>query len=85
VIASPSSDRPVKLAGAGAGGPNGSAAIAYALTRITRDEEILTRSELRSTGVAPYDTVNAIVCTGSICAALADPAASGLGATVPAQ
>ena len=85
VIASPSGDRPAKLAGAGAGGPNGSAAIAYALTRITRDEEILTRSELRSTGVAPYDTVNAIVCTSSICVALPDPAASGLGATVPAQ
>ena len=85
VISSPSGDRPATLAGAGAGGPNGSAAIAYALTRIAHGEEILTRRQLRSTGVAPYDTVNAIVCSGSVCAALPDPAASGLGATVQAQ
>jgi gamma-glutamyltranspeptidase/glutathione hydrolase len=85
VIASPSGDRPATLAGAGAGGPNGSAAIAYALTRIAHGEEILTRSQLHSTGVAPYDTVNAIVCTSSICAALSDPGASGLGAAVSAQ
>jgi len=85
VIASPSGDRPATLAGAGAGGPNGSAAIAYALMRITRGEEILTRSELRSTGVAPYDTVNVIVCASGTCAALPDPSASGLGAAVPAQ
>jgi gamma-glutamyltranspeptidase/glutathione hydrolase len=85
VIASPSGDRPATLAGAGAGGPNGSAAIAYALTRIAHGEEILTRRDLHSTGVAPYDNVNAIVCTDSVCAALPDPAASGLGAAVPLQ
>ena len=61
VIASPSGDRPATLTGAGAGGPNGSAAIAYALTRITHGKAIATRSELRSTGVAPYDTLNAII------------------------
>jgi len=83
VIASPSGDRPATLAGAGAGGPNGSAAISYALARIAHGEEILTRRDLRSTGVAPYDNVNAIVCTDSVCAALPDPAASGLGAAVP--
>jgi gamma-glutamyltranspeptidase/glutathione hydrolase len=83
VIASSSGDRPATLAGAGAGGPNGSAAIAYALTRIAHGEEILTRRDLHSTGVAPYDNVNAIVCTDSVCAALPDPAASGLGAAVP--
>jgi gamma-glutamyltranspeptidase/glutathione hydrolase len=82
VIASPSGDRPATLAGAGAGGPNGSAAIAYALTRITHGKDIATRSELRSTGVAPYDTVNAIICTSDSCAALSDPGANGLGATV---
>lgn len=84
VIASPSGDRPATLTGAGAGGPNGSAAIAYALTRITHGKEIATRSELRSTGVAPYDTLNAIICTSDFCAALSDPAANGLGATVTA-
>ncbi len=84
VIASPSGDQPATLVGAGAGGPNGTAAIAYALARIAREEEILTRNQLHTTGVAPYDTVNAIVCTSSVCAALPDPAASGLGAVVPA-
>jgi gamma-glutamyltranspeptidase/glutathione hydrolase len=86
VIASPNGDRPATLVGAGAGGPNGSAAIAYALTRIAHGKEIVTRSELRSTGVAPFDTVNVIICTSDVCAALPDPAASGLGvAVVPAQ
>lgn len=83
VIAGPGSDSPATLAGAGAGGPNGSAAIAYALTRIARGDEILTRNDLRSTGAAPYDTVNAIVCSSGICAAMSDPAASGLGAAAP--
>jgi len=82
VIASPSGDRPATLAGAGAGGPNGSAAIAYALIRIAHGKDIATRSELRSTGVAPYDTVNAIICTSESCAALSDPGANGLGAIV---
>lgn len=83
MIASPSADGPPALAGAGAGGPNGSAAIAYALARIANGEEILTRKDLRSTGVAPYDTVNAIVCSGDTCVALPDPAAHGLAAEVP--
>jgi gamma-glutamyltranspeptidase / glutathione hydrolase len=82
MIASPSADGMPVLAGAGAGGPNGSAAIAYALARIANGDEILTRNNLRSTGVAPYDTVNAIICSGDVCAALPDPAANGLGAVV---
>ena len=72
-------------AGAGAGGPNGTAAIAYALTRIAGGDEVLSRKDLRSTGVAPYDTVNAIVCSGRTCVALPDPAANGLGAMVPTK
>jgi gamma-glutamyltranspeptidase/glutathione hydrolase len=83
VVAGPSGDRAPTLVGAGAGGPNGGAAIAYALTRIAHGDEILTRSDLRSTGVAPYDTVNVIVCSSSVCAALPDPAANGLGAAAP--
>jgi gamma-glutamyltranspeptidase / glutathione hydrolase len=85
MIASPGADSPPVLTGAGAGGPNGSAAIAYALARIANGDEILTRKDLRSTGVAPYDTVNAIVCSGSKCVALPDPAAHGLGAEVPTK
>jgi len=83
MIASPRSDGAPVLTGAGAGGPNGTAAIAYALARIADGDEILTRKDLRSTGVAPYDTINAIVCSGRLCAALPDPGASGLGAAVP--
>lgn len=84
VIAAPRTDEPAALAGAGAGGPNGSAAIAYALARIAAGDEILTRKDLKTTGVAPYDTVNAIVCSSGTCVALPDPAANGLGAMVPA-
>jgi gamma-glutamyltranspeptidase/glutathione hydrolase len=83
IIAARQADNPAELAGAGAGGPNGSAAILYALARIANGDEILSRKDLRTTGVAPYDTVNAIVCSGSTCAALPDPAANGLGALVP--
>lgn len=82
LIAAPRPDSPAVLAGAGAGGPNGSASIFYALARIAAGDEITTRKDLRTTGVAPYDTVNAIICSGSICAALPDPATNGLGAAV---
>lgn len=85
MIASPTADGTPVLAGAGAGGPNGAAAIAYALARIANGEEIQTHNDLRSTGVAPYDTVNAIVCSGGRCVALPDPAAHGLGAAVPTK
>ncbi len=85
IIAARQADSPAELAGAGAGGPNGSAAIAYALARIANGDEVLTRKDLRTTGVAPYDTVNAIACSGRTCAALPDPAANGLGALVPVK
>ena len=83
IIAARRADDPAELAGAGAGGPNGTAAIAYALQRIADGDEILSRKDLKSTGVAPYDTVNAIVCSGRSCVALPDPAANGLGTLVP--
>ncbi len=68
------------LAAAGAGGPNGTAAIGYALARLARGEPVTQRSDLHSTGVAPYDTINAIACSGRSCVALPDPGANGLGA-----
>jgi gamma-glutamyltranspeptidase / glutathione hydrolase len=85
ILAARHADDPAVLAGAGAGGPNGAAAIAYALTRIADGDEIQSRADLRTTGVAPYDTVNAIVCSGRTCVALPDPAANGLGALVPVR
>ncbi|HTQ12820.1 MAG TPA: gamma-glutamyltransferase [Rhizomicrobium sp.] len=70
----------VMLAGAGAGGPNGTAAIAYALLRLARGVDMTQPDSVRSTGIAPYDTVNVITCQGGICATLPDPQAHGLGA-----
>ncbi|MEI9989336.1 MAG: gamma-glutamyltransferase [Rhizomicrobium sp.] len=69
------------LAGAAAGGPNGTAALGYALARLSRGEQVSRRSDLRSTGVAPYDTINAITCQGGACVALPDPESKGLGAS----
>lgn len=70
----------VALAGAGAGGPNGTAAAVYALTRLTRGDDITRPSELHSTGLAPYDSVNVIACQSGFCAVLPDPGGNGLGA-----
>lgn len=67
------------LVGVGAGGPNGTAAIGYVLARLARGEQVSRRSDLRSTGEAPYDTVNAITCSSDVCVALPDPMANGLG------
>lgn len=80
VIATDGRDGGLSLIGAGAGGPNGTAAIGYALARLARGEAVSRSADLRSTGVAPYDTINAIVCQSGACVALPDPGANGLGA-----
>jgi gamma-glutamyltranspeptidase / glutathione hydrolase len=80
-LAAPSGDdTAVTLAGAGAGGPNGTAAMAYALLRVGMNEDITQPGHLHSTGLAPFNTINVIVCQNGTCAALPDPAAQGLGA-----
>jgi len=71
----------LSLAGTGAGGPNGAAAIAYALLKVARGEDVNQPGALHSTGIAPYDTVNVIVCQNGSCSATPDPGASGLGAS----
>jgi gamma-glutamyltranspeptidase/glutathione hydrolase len=75
----------VSLAGAGAGGPNGTAATVYALARLARGDDITRPSEIHSTGLAPYDTVNVIACQGGSCAVLPDSGGNGLGVAAPAQ
>jgi len=70
----------VSLAGAGAGGPNGTAAIGYALARLARGDTLASSGDIRSTGVA-NDTVNVIACQSGTCVALPDPGAHGLGAS----
>lgn len=67
------------LVGAGAGGPNGTAALVYAILKLSQGADLTQPGEVHSTGIAPYDTVNVIACTVA-CAALPDPGASGLGA-----
>jgi gamma-glutamyltranspeptidase/glutathione hydrolase len=70
------------LAGAGAGGPNGSGAILYALLKLGRGQSVARPQDMLSTGLAPYVTVNAITCENGLCVALPDPGGSGLGARV---
>lgn len=74
----------VVLAGAGAGGPNGTGAIAYTALRLSHDEPIVSPKDLHSTGAAPYDTINAITCHDKLCTALPDPGARGLGISADA-
>ena len=86
VIATDGEGGSLSLSGAGAGGPNGTAAMGYALARLARGESLTRRTDLRSTGVAPYDTINAIVCQSGACVALPDPGSNGMGASGdPAQ
>ena len=73
-------DGALLLAGAGAGGPFGTASIAGALAWPGKDEFVTARNSLRL-DAAPYDTVNAIVCQANSCAALTDAGANGLGAS----
>jgi len=72
----------VTLTGAGSGGPNGSAAMAYALLRRASGAGIMRPGDLRSTGLAPFATVNTIACQDGLCVALPDPGGSGLGSSV---
>ncbi len=83
VIATSGDNGTPVLAGAGAGGPNGTAAIGYTLLRMALNQEVTQPGEIHSTGLAPFDTINVIVCQGDRCAAIPDPAAAGLGAEAP--
>jgi len=68
------------LAGAGAGGPNGTAAMVYALLKLARGADVMPPGQLHSTGIEPYETVNVIACREDTCAAIPDPGAHGMGA-----
>ncbi len=70
----------VTLAGAGAGGPQGTAAIAEGLLRLARGEDTTRPGALSGVTSTPYDTVNAIACQHGICAVLPDARSHGLGA-----
>ena len=80
VLATDSDDH-VLLAGAGAGGPIGTASIADALARLSKGEVVTRRGKVDDSNVALYDTVNAILCQEGSCSALLDASANGLGAS----
>jgi len=70
----------VALAGAGSGGPNGTAAMTAALLQAASGRTLGKRGDMRGTGTAPFDTVNMISCSDQTCVALSDPGAHGMGA-----
>jgi gamma-glutamyltranspeptidase/glutathione hydrolase len=72
-------DNTVVLAGAGAGGPIGTASIADALARLGKNEIVTRRGNAQADG-GLYDTMNAILCQEGVCSALVDASANGLGA-----
>jgi gamma-glutamyltranspeptidase/glutathione hydrolase len=71
----------VVLAGAGAGGPVGTASIADALARLSKGEAVTRRGSAGDPNLTLYDTVNAILCQEGVCSALLDAGANGLGAS----
>jgi gamma-glutamyltranspeptidase/glutathione hydrolase len=69
----------VVMAGAGAGGPDGTAIIVDALLKVAAGRPLMRPRDLGSTGIAPFETVNAISCQNDICLALPDPGGKGAG------
>lgn len=70
----------VTLAGAGAGGPNGTAMIVRALLHVAGGNDLTAPGVLGETGLEPYETANVIACENDTCTALADRKGFGLGA-----
>jgi gamma-glutamyltranspeptidase/glutathione hydrolase len=75
----------VGLAGAGSGGPNGTAAMEYLALKRAGGQPVARPGDVRSTGAAPFATVNAISCESGLCVALPDPGGHGLGAPATAD
>lgn len=69
------------LAGAGAGGPIGTASISDALARLGKGEAVTRRGKPSVSDLALYDTVNVILCQNESCSALVDAGTNGLSAS----
>ena len=67
------------LAAAGAGGPNGTASVVSSLLLAVRG---VAKANIRTTGFAPYDTMNAILCENGTCYAIPDRGAYGLAKAI---
>jgi gamma-glutamyltranspeptidase/glutathione hydrolase len=74
------SDSTLSLAGAGAGGPNGTAMITLALLDLARGRDLTQPGVLHATGLEPFETINVVQCRSDVCATVPDPKAFGLGA-----
>jgi hypothetical protein len=73
-------DGNVAIVATGAGGPNGAAAAVNAVVQTANGRSVGRRGDLRGTGTAPIDAVNAISCTEDACVALPDPGGHGVAA-----
>lgn len=80
VIATVGGDKGVSIVGAGAGGPNGTAMIGYALARLANGEVLTSSTGTRGTGVS-FDTANVLACQNGVCVAFPDPGATAGGAS----
>ena len=78
--ATATSDNALTFAGAGAGGPNGTAVIALELLDLAKGNSLTQPGALHTTGLEPFETANVIQCQSDACAAVPDPKAFGLGA-----
>jgi gamma-glutamyltranspeptidase/glutathione hydrolase len=73
-------DGNVAIVATGAGGPNGAAAAVNAVVQTANGRSLGKRGDLRGTGTAPVDAVNAISCNEEVCVALPDPGGHGVAA-----
>jgi gamma-glutamyltranspeptidase/glutathione hydrolase len=67
------------LVGAGAGGPAGSAAMAFAAQALAQGSPVSTKQGPAPSGSAAFDTVNGIVCQAGLCSLLAGSGPGGVG------
>jgi gamma-glutamyltranspeptidase/glutathione hydrolase len=73
-------DGNVAIVATGAGGPSGAAAAVNAVVQTANGRSLGKRGDLRGTGTAPVDAVNAISCNEEVCVALPDPGGHGVAA-----
>ena len=68
------------LAGAGGGGPNGTAVMALAVLDAARGNDLTRPGAFHTTGLEPFETANVIQCLGGACTGIPDPKAFGIAA-----
>ncbi len=84
-LAADGEDGLITLAGAGAGGPDATAAMLAAAALRAERETIGKSIESSAAAKSPLQSVNLIACDSGACRTLADPGAHGMGATAGGQ